>query len=458
MRTRPTTRRAWPADCQAKLACSSRPREIDTEPSTAGVAAVRRRASASPARYSAIISPELPSASAARNGVRPVRSGAIRCESRAPARLPNGTSASRRLSSASAQLAAWKPPLCSASPPANSGFSAAALTSTASTSCSPASASCSAPATGGRQRRPNGSCRRAGGSTPAVSVRSRADTVVRPGSGRAAATALANASRLPWSAWKLSAAIPIPASSSSHRSAHTSAAVPKVAALELMSGSASPGAIASRLRLAVLALAGEREAELGEHREVAGPEPAEVAHGRDAVLREHARERDGDLGPAAAARRHLREPHQDRRPHGVVGQRLAQPAGMAAQEPQGVAPEIAEDVDVPVGADAGGAAVDRAHGRDVLGGPVADRHPLARGGRDLHVEGTAAGRRHEGRGRERLVPDAQPHPDRRSSSWRSSASSPTSRTSSGRPRCAAARSAAARVAGVGRWASQSTRV
>ena len=212
------------------------------------------------------------------------------------------------------------------------------------------------------------------------------------------------------------------------------------------------------LRLAILALAGECETELGEHREVAGPEPAEVAHGRHALVREQARERDGDLGPAAAARRHLREPYQDGRPHDVVGQRLSQPAGMAAQEPQGVAAEIAEDVDVPVGADAGGAAVDRAHGRDVLGGPVADRHPLARGGSDLHVEGTAAGRRHEGRGRERLVPDAQPHPDRRSSSWRSSASSPTSRTSSGRPRCAAARSAARLVAGVGRWASHSTRV
>ena len=89
VRTRPTARRAWPADCQAKLACSSRPREIDTEPSTAGVAPVRRRASASPARYSAIISPELPS-SAARNGVRPVRSGAIRWESRAPDEAAEG--------------------------------------------------------------------------------------------------------------------------------------------------------------------------------------------------------------------------------------------------------------------------------------------------------------------------------------------------------------------------------
>ena len=210
------------------------------------MAPVRSRASASPAMYSAIIRPELPEASAARNGCRPVRSGAIRCERRAPDRLPNGTRASRRPSSASAQLAAWKPPLCSASPPANSGFSAAALISTASTSWSPDSVQASAPATGGRQRRPNGSWRRAGGSAPAVSARSRADTSVMPGSGRASATASANASRLPRSAWKVSAATPSPASSRSHRSAHTSAAVANVAALELISGSASPAPIASR--------------------------------------------------------------------------------------------------------------------------------------------------------------------------------------------------------------------
>ena len=201
------------------------PRDIETEPSTAGVAPVRSRASASADRYSAIITPELPVSSAARNGVRPVRSGAIRCDSRAPERLPNGTSASRTLSSASAQLAAWKPPLCSGSPPANSGFSAAALISTASTSCRPDSAHASAAATGGRQRRPNGSCRRAGGSASAVSARRREDTSVMPGSGRASATASANASRLPRMARKLSAATPSPASSRSQRSCHTSAAV-----------------------------------------------------------------------------------------------------------------------------------------------------------------------------------------------------------------------------------------
>ncbi len=44
------------------------------------------------------------------------------------------------------------------------------------------------------------------------------------------------------------------------------------------------------------------------------------------------------------------------------------------------------------------------------------------------------------------------------SSWRSNPAFPTWRTSSGRPSRAAARSAAARVAGVGRWASHTTRV
>ena len=212
------------------------------------------------------------------------------------------------------------------------------------------------------------------------------------------------------------------------------------------------------LRPAVLPLAGQRQPELREHGEVAGPEPAEVAHRRHAVVAEHAGERGGDLGPAAAARRHLREPDEDRRPHHVLGQRVAEPARVAAQEPQRVAAEVAEDVDVPVGADARGAPVDGPHGRDLLGRAVAGDHPLARRGRELHVEGAAACRRHEGRGRERVVPDAQRHAVSRSSSCRSSASSPTSRTSSGSPRCAAARSAAARVAGVGCWASQSTRV
>ena len=228
--------------------------------------------------------------------------------------------------------------------------------------------------------------------------------------------------------------------------------------MELMSGSASPGAISSRCGPPSSPSPASARPSWASTVRSPVPSPPRSRTVGTRSCAEHAGERRGDLGPAAAARRHLREPDEDRRPHDVLGQRVAEPAGVAAQEPQRVAAEVAEDVDVPVGADAGGAPVDRAHGRDLLGGAVADHHPLARRGRELHVEGAAAGRRHEGRGRERLVPDAQRHAVSRSSSCRSSASSPTSRTSSGSPRCAAARSAAARVAGVGCWASQSTRV
>ena len=55
-----SARRVCSAACQAKLACSSRPREIATPPRIDGVASARSRASASAARYSAISTPELP--------------------------------------------------------------------------------------------------------------------------------------------------------------------------------------------------------------------------------------------------------------------------------------------------------------------------------------------------------------------------------------------------------------
>jgi hypothetical protein len=208
---------------------------------------------------------------------------------------------------------------------------------------------------------------------------------------------------------------------------------------------------------AFLTLAGQREPELGQHRKVAGPQPAEVAHGRHPVRGQQLGQRDGDLGAAPASGGHLREPHQHGRAHHVLGQRLAEAAGVAAQQPQRVLAEVADDVHVPVGPDARRAAVDGAVRRDRLGRGMAGRHPLARGRGELDVHRPAAGRRRQRRGRERLVTDPQPQLSS-AVSWRSSVSSPTSRTSSGSPSRAAARSAAARVAAVGRWASQSTRV
>ena len=241
-----------------------------------------------------------------------------------------------------------------------------------------------------------------------------------PGSGRASVTASANASRLPRSAWKLSAATPSPASSRSHTSASTSAAVAYVAAFELIKRSASPAPTCSRARPAVLALAGQSQSELGQHGQVARAQAAEVAHGRHAVFGQQCRQRVGDFEAAAAARGHLREPHEHRRTHDILRQRLADTACVAAQEAQRVAREVVGDVDVAVGPDPGRAAIDRPVRRRLLGGFVAARHPCARRCRQLHRERAAARRLRQRGGRERRVTEAE-HQLSSAASCRSSA-------------------------------------
>jgi carnitine 3-dehydrogenase len=116
--------------------------------------------------------------------------------------------------------------------------------------------------------------------------------------------------------------------------------------------------------------------------------------------------------------------------------------------------ERGDDLDQPAG-DVSAVAVERVHLgqappvlRGLLGQPlraVAGRYPV--------VERAAAASDDEPDGE-----DGVQHPANRFSSCCSSPPSPTTRTSSGNPMRAAARSAAARVAGVGRWASQTTRV
>ena len=60
------------ADWAEKLACSSTPRDSVAWPSTAGIAIDRKLASEAAAVYSITIRPELPLASSAANGRRPV--------------------------------------------------------------------------------------------------------------------------------------------------------------------------------------------------------------------------------------------------------------------------------------------------------------------------------------------------------------------------------------------------
>ena len=201
----------------------------------------------------------------------------------------------------------------------------------------------------------------------------RAETAASPDSGRAAASGSANASPLPRSAWKVRAATPSAASSSSRMSAQASVATANVAAFDDMSGSASPGSIDEP------ALRRQREPELGEHREVARADAPEVAQRGQRGLAQQRRERVGHLRPApAGAGGHLREPHQQRGAHHLVRQRVAEPARVAAQQPHRVGAQVAVDRDVAVRARRRSCgrtprAAWRRHGGGVAGG-----HALAR--------------------------------------------------------------------------------
>ena len=298
---------------------------------------------ASDARYSAISTPEAPGSSTARNGVSPLSSGAIRCVSRAADRLANGTSASRTASSASAQVAAWKPPWCSARPPANSGFSAPALISIASTSSRPdqriveRAGDRRHAAQPERVLQPRGR-RRVGGQHAHPRPRRG-----QPGSGRAAATAASNAWRLPRSAWNVSAATPNPASSRSARSApgeHRRGERGGVGGHERQRVARLDVEPVRQLRrVARVGLPRQRQRELREHGEVAGADAAELAQPRQRALAQHRRQRVGHRRAVAArARGHLREAHEQRRAHDLLGQRVAEPRGVAAQQPHACAP------------------------------------------------------------------------------------------------------------------------
>jgi len=73
-----------------KLACSSRPSDTTAWPVDTGVVMIRARARASWARYSRIITPELPGGPDARKAGSPVSEGLISADSRAADRAITG--------------------------------------------------------------------------------------------------------------------------------------------------------------------------------------------------------------------------------------------------------------------------------------------------------------------------------------------------------------------------------
>jgi hypothetical protein len=109
----------------------------------------------------------------------------------------------------------------------------------------------------------------------------------------------------------------------------------------------------------------------------------------------------------SAAGRHLGQPHEERRPHRVVRERLADAARVAAQQPQRLLAQVAGEVDVAVGAHAGREPVDAPVLRGLRGGAAARRDPLARGRGELDVDRLLQRRGGDRRGGERLVSDAQ---------------------------------------------------
>ena len=114
------------------------------------------------------------------------------------------------------------------------------------------------------------------------------------------------------------------------------------------------------------AVAAQRERQIGQRAQVAGADRADLVHGRDRAGVERGDQRVQHPGvDARAARGELVEPHRHHRAGPVGRFELARAAGVAAQESQPVACGVVGDRHDAVGADPGGAPVDRADGRDV---------------------------------------------------------------------------------------------
>ena len=174
-----------------------------------------------------------------------------------------------------------------------------------------------------------------------------------------------------------------------------------------MSGSASPGSIASRRSAAS---ASPSWASTVRSPVPMPPRSRSVGSVASPSSAASASATSGRLPPAPGAI--CDEPHQQRGAHHLVRQRVAEPARVAAQEPHRVGAEVPVHGHVAVGAHAGRAAVDLAprghrHGHGVAGG-----HALAGRGREHRGQRPAARRGRHGGGRERLVSDAHRRPCR----------------------------------------------
>ena len=311
-----TAWRAWPAACQAKLACSSSPREIATVPSTAGTASARSRASASAARYSAIRMPELPGASTERNGDSPLSDGSIRCARRAADMLANGTSASRSASRPSAhrrrveaavvqRLVGGDQRVLGRRVDLDREHVVERRRRRRAAPRRPAAGSAgrTGPASAPARARPPVSARSRVGDGDQAGQRARGGD----GAGERLAVAVERVERQRRDAEPGVEQLAHVGPGERGRGVGGGVGAhqrERVAGLDL-----DAAACAAAAAWRPLALAGERQAELREQREVAGADPAEVAQHRQRAVAQDRGERVGDLRPvAAAAGGHLREP------------------------------------------------------------------------------------------------------------------------------------------------------
>ena len=138
--------------------------------------------------------------------------------------------------------------------------------------------------------------------------------------------------------------------------------------------------------------AGQRQAGLGEGGDVTGTDGPELVHDRMGAALQRLAQGGDDAGPEARpAGQQLVGAHGEHRAHLSGGQFLADGTGVAAQQPEAVfGGRLGGHVLVPVGSDAGGAAVDAAGGGDLPGGvpgPLDTPCRLAPGNRSRRAVG-----------------------------------------------------------------------
>lgn len=269
-----------------------------------------------------------------------------------------------------------------------SGFSAAALISMATTSSSASAASCAGPWIWGRQRKPYGSWIRPSGgvgrSSAPINSRMRRATSADPRCGRAACRGGVRLVRAVHG-------------EQGERGDDLGGLQESAQFVQGERGLAEGEGVAADEREGVVVvellrfggsvpppgmLPHQRESELRERRQVPGPDRAELVDDRVGPALQGLAQRRDDAGPQPrAAGEQLVGADGEHGPDLPGGQFLADGAGVAAQQAQPVfGGRLGGHVLVPVGADAGGAAVDAAGGGDLAGGVPGLGHPLRRVG------------------------------------------------------------------------------